>query len=93
MSEYVLIRSLTSVSKRLCTAGIYGFALCIGFLFVADAGSSSTSLREREQEREFWRFQLKELERQAEHKRQLEVIDALKPRRDLSLPADPKESF
>jgi hypothetical protein len=92
--DHVLIRWLTIILKRACYAGVYGLALCImGVLFMSDAGRSSTSTHEREQEREFWRFQLRELERQEEHKRMLEIIEALKFRRDLSLPAEPEEMF
>jgi hypothetical protein len=94
MSEHLLIRWLVSLLKRACYASVYGLAICVvGAVFTLDAGRSSTSLREREQERELWRFQLRELERQAEHKRLLELLEALKPRRDLSLPAEPEEIF
>ena len=94
MSEHFLIRMLMNLLKRVCYAGVYGLAVCVAAtVFTIDAGRSSTSLNERELEREFWRFQLRELERQAEHKRLLEILEALKPRRDLSLPAEPEEGF
>ena len=94
MSEHLLIRLLMSLLKRACYASVYGLAVCVAVtVFTLDAGRSSTSLHERELEREFWRFQLRELERQAEHKRLLEILEALKSRRDLSLPAEPEEMF
>jgi hypothetical protein len=95
MSDAMLMRWLTlTLGRVVCLAGPYALAPCVvGALFLLDASRSSTSLRERGQERELWRFQLWELERQAEHKRLLEIIEAMKPRRDLSLPAEPEEGF
>jgi hypothetical protein len=93
MSEQILIRGFTKLlSKRVCTAGVYGFAACvIGALFTLDAGISSTDPYERERERALWQFQLREMERQADHRRLLELLEAIKPRRDLSLPSKPEE--
>jgi len=54
-----------------------------------------TALRavQREFEKELHRRNLDELQRQAEHKRLVELLEALRKQRDLSQPADPKEGF
>lgn len=93
--EAALIRWLTFIFTRIvCVAGPLGLATCIvGALFLIDASRGSTSLHEREWERELWHSQLREMEKQADQKRLLEFIEALKPRRDMSLPAEPNENY
>lgn len=95
MTEAALIRWLTIILTRsVCVAGPFAVAACIvDALFILDASRSSTSLLEREWERELWRSQLREIEKQADHKRLLEIIETLKPRRDMLLPAEPNENF
>lgn len=95
MTEAALIRWLTIiVTRSICVAGPFVMAACIiGTLVMLDASRSSTSLLEREWECELWRSQLREMEKQADHKRSLEIIEALRPRRDMSLPAEPSENF
>jgi hypothetical protein len=44
-------------------------------------------------ERHVFLENLTEAHRQAEHKRLLELIEAMKPRRDLTLPAEPDEGY
>jgi hypothetical protein len=96
MAETALIRWLSMLSKGVCTVSPYSRIVCMVLAFFAwDAFSSSqeASRDERAFERELILRQLNELERQADHKRIMEVIEALKNRRDLTLPADPDEGF
>jgi hypothetical protein len=91
MGDYALIRWLTML-KPVCKANFYTRVFCVLLSFVVwDAvDAKQTSKDERALERELFSRQLSEMERQAEHKRLLEVIEALKNHRDLSLPADPE---
>lgn len=95
MIEAALIRWLTIIFTRMvCVAGPFVLTACIvGAFFLLDASRGSPSLREREWERELWRSQLREMEKQADQKRLLEILEALKPQRDMSLPAEPNENY
>jgi hypothetical protein len=95
MSDYALIRWLAILSKGACTVSVYSRVICAVLAFVVwDAlNANQTSKDERAFERELFSRQLSEMERQAEHKRLLEMIEALKNYRDLSLPADPDEGY
>jgi hypothetical protein len=95
VADYALIRSLISLSKTACAGHVYLRVFCLLLSFVAwdSLNATETSKNERALERELFSRQLAEMERQAEHKRLLEIIEALKDRRDLSLPAKPEEGF
>jgi hypothetical protein len=95
MSDYALIRWLTMLSKGACTVSVYSRVLCaVLAFFVWDAlNANQTSKDERALERELFSRQLSEMERQADHRRLLEIIEALKNHRDLSLPGDPDEGY
>jgi hypothetical protein len=94
MIKLLLTRSTTQLLNRACTLHpVIGVVCVVGaFAYVIwDADQSSTGARQFEQEMAL-RRQI-ESEREAEHRRILEIIEALKPRRDLSLPAEPDEDF
>lgn len=96
MGDYALFRWLTTMfPKGACIVSVPSLIACalvtIVVWFAIDA--IATSRDERALQRELFSRQLSELERQAEHKRLLEIIETLKDHRDLSLPADPDEGF
>jgi hypothetical protein len=95
MGDYALFRWITMLSKGVCTFSVYSRVVCVLLSFVVwDAlDAKQTSKDERALERELFSRQLAEMERQAEHKRLLEIIEALKSHRDLSLPAEPDENY
>jgi hypothetical protein len=93
MGDYAWFRWLFNlVSKRSCTANVLLFVLCTVISFAGWETSQITKDR-RASERELLLRQQLEMERQAEHKRLLGVIEALKSHRDLSLPAEPDENY
>ena len=95
MIEFLLFRWLLKSLDALCTVHYAVRVVCLlGMLTgltVWDANESSKG--QLKFEREVILRQLAEAEREAEHKRQLELIEAMKPRRNLTLPADPDEGY
>jgi hypothetical protein len=87
MVKLLLTRSCTlhPVIGVICVVGTFAY------LIIWDANQSAKGARQFEQDMAL-RRQI-ESEREAEHRRLLEIIEALKPRRDLSLPAEPDENF
>jgi hypothetical protein len=87
MVKLLLTRSCTlhPVIGLICVVGTFAY------LIIWDANQSAKGARQFEQDMAL-RRQI-ESEREAEHRRLLEIIEALKPRRDLSLPADPDANF
>ena len=84
-----------SILPRACTLHpVIGLICVVGtfaYLIIWDADQSAKGARQFEQDMAL-RRQI-ESEHEAEHRRLLEIIEALKPRRDLSLPAEPDEHF
>lgn len=95
MAELLLVRWLLKSLDRLCTIHYAVGVVCVvgmlAGLTIWDAHQSSNN--HLEFEREQIRRQWAEFERQAEHQRQLELIEATKPRRDLTLPAESDEGY
>jgi hypothetical protein len=95
MFRLLLTRSTIQLLSRACALHPLVAAVCVvgafGYAIILDADQSSKGARQFEQEMAL-RRQI-EFERAAEHRRLLEIIEALKPRRDLSLPAEPEEDF
>jgi hypothetical protein len=97
MGDYALIRWLSMLWKGTCTVNIYLRVICTALAFVAwdsfNARQTSKDERVLERVQISRQLQLLELERQADHKLLLELLEAVKYRRDLSLPADPDEGY
>jgi hypothetical protein len=96
MGEIALIRWLSMLLKGVCRATALsrvGCAVLVFFGWDALSTNHQMSRDERAFEREVLLRQLAEKERQAEHKRLMEIIEALKHRRDLTLPAEPDEGY
>ena len=96
MSEFWLISSwLIWLAKGLCIIHPLARAGCLVSTLVGlsiwDAHQSAK--KQLEFERRVFLENLAETYRQAEHKRLLELIEAMKPRRDLTLPAEPDEGY
>jgi hypothetical protein len=93
--EHFLYRLIGQLLARICGLHPLALASCVawGFFYLAiwDANQSSNGARQFEQEMAL----LREIEamKQADHKRLMEILEALKPRRDLTLPAEPDEGF
>jgi hypothetical protein len=65
----------------------------LGFVYAIFWDANHSARDQQGFEQEMIRRYQDEFEREAAHKRQLEILEALKPRRDLTLPADPDEGF
>lgn len=95
MADFLLFRWLLKSLDRLCSVHYaVGLVCVVGILagwIIWDANESSKG--QLKFEREVFLRQLAEAERQTEHRRQLELIEAMKPRRDLTLPAEPDEGY
>ena len=94
--EITLIHWLSMLLKGVCKATIWSRLACAVLVFFGlDMVSTSQQMSrdERAFERELLQRQFAEMERQAEHKRLMEMIEALKNRRDLTLPAEPDEGY
>lgn len=95
MKELFSIGWLMKTFERVCTIHFAVGIICILSLLVYsifwDANQSAKSQSNFDQE--MMRRHQDELEREAAHRRFMELLEAMKPRRDLTLPAEPGEGF
>jgi hypothetical protein len=95
VKELFSISWLTKLFERVCTIHWAVGITCIVSLLVYsifwDADQSAKSQFNFDQEMK--RRHQDELERDAAHKRFMELLEALKPRRDLTQPAEADEGF
>jgi hypothetical protein len=95
MVEVSLVSWLIWLARGVCIIHPLARVGCIVITLVGvaiwDAHLSGKS--QLEFERTVIREELAEAYRQAEHNRLLELIEAMKPRRDLTLPAEADEGF
>ena len=95
MENILLFRQLLKSLDFLCAVHVAVRVVCVvgvlASLIFSDANESSK--KQLEFEREVLLWHLAELERQAEHRRLLDLIEAIKPRRDLTLPAEFDEGY
>jgi len=95
MAEVVLLSWLRRLLSGLCMPHVALRTACVVMTFfgwsIWDADQNAKSRMAFE--REVFLRQLDELHRQAEHQRQMELIEALRPRLDLTRPAEPEEGY
>jgi hypothetical protein len=95
MESTLLIYWLISLAKGICIVHPLARVGCIVSTLVAMGvwDMHLSAGKQLEFERKISSEYLAEMHRQAEHKRTLELLEAMKPRRDLTLPAEPDEGY
>jgi hypothetical protein len=95
MPEAFLLHWLYKLLGGLCQTHAASRIICAVILFfgwsIWDADQNAKT--QTEFERELTLRHLDELQRQAEHQRQMELLEAMKRRRDLTQPAEPDEGY
>jgi hypothetical protein len=95
MTEAVLLRWLYKLLNGPCTIHPVSRVICAVIIFFGwSIWDADQNAKDRIAfERELTLRHLDELHRQAEHQRRMELLEAMKPRRDLTQPAEPDEGY
>jgi hypothetical protein len=95
MTEAVLLHWLYKLLNGVCTAHALSRIVCaVVLLFGWSIWDADQNAKNRIAfERELALRHLDELYRQAEHQRQIDLLERIKPRRDLTQPAEPDEGY
>jgi hypothetical protein len=95
MTEAALLHWLYRLLKPVCTTHVAFRVTCAAILFFGwSIWDADQNAKDRIAfERELTLRHLDELHRQAEHQRQMELLEAMKHRRDLTQPAEPDEGY